>query len=174
MAWRTCDVAVPIHIRGVGGPNHFHQWLSDPKNGRCGSNYKRVILENILWIKFMSVSGEIALRWMPQNTHDDKSRLVQEMAWCHQAASHYLSQCWYRSTMLPYDVTRSKWITTAEDQDCKALIFSVVVEHQNKLTNQQEWPLKLDTLLLLWHGLNTWCGSSHTYKGEAESVWRCP
>ena len=25
---------------------------------------------------------------------DDKSTLVQVMAWCRQAASHYLSQCW--------------------------------------------------------------------------------
>ena len=30
--------------------------------------------------------------------------LVQVMAWCRQATSHYLSQCWQRS-LLPYDVT---------------------------------------------------------------------
>ena len=28
---------------------------------------------------------------------DYKSALVQVMAWCHQATSHYLSQCWPRS-----------------------------------------------------------------------------
>ena len=28
------------------------------------------------------------------NLTDDKPALVQVMAWCHQAASHYLSQCW--------------------------------------------------------------------------------
>ena len=43
-----------------------------------------------------------ALRSMPQ---DGKSMLVQVMAWCHQAASHYLSQCW-PSSMLPYSITR--------------------------------------------------------------------
>ena len=32
---------------------------------------------------------------------DEKSTLVQIMAWCRQAASHYLSQCWPRF-MLPY------------------------------------------------------------------------
>ena len=37
----------------------------------------------------MSASCEIALRWMPENTFDDKSTLVQVMAWCHQATSHY-------------------------------------------------------------------------------------
>ena len=31
------------------------------------------------------------------------------MAWCHQATSHYLSQCWPRS-LSPYDVTRPQWI----------------------------------------------------------------
>ena len=31
--------------------------------------------------------------------------LVQVMAWCHQATSHYLSPCWPRS-MLPYGATR--------------------------------------------------------------------
>ena len=31
------------------------------------------------------------------------------MAWCHQATSHYLSQCWPRS-LSPYGVTRSQWV----------------------------------------------------------------
>ena len=48
----------------------------------------------MLRINFMRTSGEIALRWVPRNTFDDKSALVQVMAWCHQATSHYLGQCW--------------------------------------------------------------------------------
>ena len=40
---------------------------------------------------------------------DDKSTLVQIMAWCHQAPSHYLNQCWPRSVM-PYGVTRPQWV----------------------------------------------------------------
>ena len=39
----------------------------------------------------------------------DKSTLVQLMAWCHQATSHYLSQCWLRS-MSPFGVTRPQWV----------------------------------------------------------------
>ena len=31
---------------------------------------------------------------------DDQSTLVQVIAWCHQATSHYLSQCWPRSLSL--------------------------------------------------------------------------
>ena len=44
-----------------------------------------------------------------QDLIEDKSTLVQVMAWCHQAPSHYLSQCWPRS-MSPYGITRSQWV----------------------------------------------------------------
>ena len=37
--------------------------------------------------------------------------LIQVMAWCRQATSHYLSQCWPRS-MTPIDVTRPQWVIT--------------------------------------------------------------
>ena len=51
----------------------------------------------------------LSCRRMPQNPFDDKSTLVQVMAWCHQATSHYLSQCWPRS-MSQYGVTRPHWV----------------------------------------------------------------
>ena len=40
---------------------------------------------------------EIALRRKSLDLTDDKSTLVQVMAWCHHATSHYLNQCWPRS-----------------------------------------------------------------------------
>ena len=40
---------------------------------------------------------------------DEKSTLVQVMAWCRQATSHYLIQCW-PSSMLPFGVTRPQWV----------------------------------------------------------------
>ena len=40
---------------------------------------------------------------------DDKSTLVQVMAWCRQTTSHYLSQCW-PSSMSPYGVIRPQWV----------------------------------------------------------------
>ena len=55
------------------------------------------------------ISYEIAIRRMPLDLTDDKSTLVQVMAWCHQATSHYLSQCWPRS-LSPYGVTRPQWV----------------------------------------------------------------
>ena len=48
---------------------------------------------------------EIALKRMSLDLTDDKSTLVQVMAWCLQATSHYLSQCWSIS-MASHGVTR--------------------------------------------------------------------
>ena len=38
-----------------------------------------------------------------------KLTLIQVMAWCHQATSHYLSQCWPRS-ISPYGISRPQWV----------------------------------------------------------------
>ena len=59
--------------------------------------------------RYLEQSCEIALRWMPKDTFDDKSTLVQVMAWCCQATSHYMNQCWPRSPML-YGVIRPQWV----------------------------------------------------------------
>ena len=48
---------------------------------------------------------------MPLDRTDDKSTLVQVMAWCHQATSHYLNQCWPRF-MSPCGVTRPQWVNS--------------------------------------------------------------
>ena len=53
-------------------------------------------------------SCEIPLSWISLNL-TDKSTLVQVMAWCRQATSHYLNQCWPRS-MSPYGITRPQWV----------------------------------------------------------------
>ena len=55
------------------------------------------------------ISCEIALIWMSLDFTDDQSTLVQVMAWCRQATSHYLSQCWPRS-LSPYGATRPQWV----------------------------------------------------------------
>ena len=70
--------------------------------------FQNVFFKLISWIDTLSNSCETALRSMPQNPSDDKSTLVQVMAWCRQAASHYLSQCCPRS-LSPYGVTRPHW-----------------------------------------------------------------
>ena len=48
---------------------------------------------------------EIALRWMPRNHTNEKSTLIQVVAWGCHATSHYLNQCWPRC-VTTYGVTR--------------------------------------------------------------------
>ena len=73
--------------------------------GKFEWNFRYVILKWILVIDGWGISCEIALVWMSLDFTDDQSTLVQVMAWCRQATSHYLSQCW-PSSMSPYGVTR--------------------------------------------------------------------
>ena len=64
----------------------------------------------VLLIGIFTYSHDNPLRWMPRDLTDDKSTLVEVMAWCHQATSHYPNQCW-RSSMLPYGITRANELT---------------------------------------------------------------
>ena len=70
---------------------------------------KNIILKLITQNNSLGIHREIALRWMPQKLSNEKLTLVQLMAWCHQATSHYLSHCWPRS-MSPYCITRPQWV----------------------------------------------------------------
>ena len=82
--------------------------------GRCCSIFKLVIFKLISRRDLLSISYEIALRWMSQDLAEDYSTVVQVMAWCRQAASHYLHKCWPRS-MSPYGVSRPQWVKSATD-----------------------------------------------------------
>ena len=103
---------VSIILEGVWTPNSVVP-------GRSRNNFKNVILDVILLIVIFtssyentdgwSNSVEIALRLMPQDLTHDRSTLVQVMARCHLAPSHYLSQCWPRS-LARYGITRPQCI----------------------------------------------------------------
>ena len=51
----------------------------------------------------------VVLRWKSLNLTDTKSTLVQVMAWCRQATSHYLSHSWPKF-ISPYSVTMPRWV----------------------------------------------------------------
>ena len=80
--------------------------------GRSECDFKNVIFNLVLLIGIFRSSHDDILWWMPQELTDDQSTLVQVMAWCRQATSHYLSQCWLRS-LSPYGVTRPQWVKVA-------------------------------------------------------------
>ena len=62
------------------------------------------------------ISCAIHLIWMSQGFSDDKSTLVQVIAWCRQATSHYLNQCWPKSK-LTYGVIRPYCVNSSWPSD---------------------------------------------------------
>ena len=84
-------------------------WPSLVLIGRSGHKSKSIIFKLIEQHNSLSTLSEIALRWMPQDFTNEKSMVLQVMDWCHQATSHYLSQCCPRS-MSPYGITRSQCV----------------------------------------------------------------
>ena len=77
--------------------------------GKFEWHFKYLIFQIISVIDGWGISCELALRWMSLHFTDDKSTLVQVMAWCRQATSHYLGQCWPRS-LSPYGITGPQWV----------------------------------------------------------------
>ena len=73
--------------------------------GRPRCHFKTAIFNIVLLIGIFTSSKDNALRWMPRDLTDDKSTL----AWCSQATSHYLSQCW-PCLKSSYGVTRPQWV----------------------------------------------------------------
>ena len=60
-----------------------------PARSECNST--NGIFNLVLLTGIFRSSHDNALQWMPQDLTDDKSTLVQVMAWCRQATSHYLT-----------------------------------------------------------------------------------
>ena len=77
--------------------------------GRSECDSKTGIFNLVSLIGIFRSSDHNGLRWMPEDLTDDQSTLVQVMAWCRQATSHHLNQCWPRS-LPPYDITRPQWV----------------------------------------------------------------
>ena len=68
-------------------------------------NFRRVLSKPITVVDGWDSSCEIAYRRISLDLTDNKSILVQVMACCRQATSHYLNQCWH-SFLWPNGVTR--------------------------------------------------------------------
>ena len=89
-----------VHVLGP----EYEDDLNSLASGRFGYNSKNWIFNLVLLIGIFRFTHDNALRLMPQDLTDDKSMLVQVMAWCRQATSHFQSQCWL-SSLTPYCVT---------------------------------------------------------------------
>ena len=119
--------------------------------GRPGCHFKTAIFILVSLIGIFTSSNDDALRWIPWDLTDDKSTLFQVMAWCGQAASHYLSQCWPRS-MLPYGVTRPQWVNrqqavtwTNDGLVYWGMYASLTLE---ELTLNRKWVNAIETVIM--------------------------
>ena len=83
--------------------NHHVINLLSP--GKCWGNFLSVIsFKLIIQNRNLSFLCEISPSWILPILDDDKSNLVQVMAWCRQTASHYLTQG------SPYGIIRSPFV----------------------------------------------------------------
>ena len=120
--------------------------------GKFESNFRYLISQITSVIDGWGISCELALRWMSLNLTDDESTLVQVMAWCRQATSHYLRQCWPRSLSL-YGVTRPQWVKSQSVyiQDPNSVITvpaDVLAPNGARTSAGTVLTIKLDTLSL--------------------------
>ena len=80
-----------------------------------------------------------------------KSTLVQVMAWCRQATSHYLSQCWPWS-LSSYGVIRQQLVKWYEHTVNPNLFFS---HWSESISNCKSSPIFL-WCWLIWNAWNIW------------------
>ena len=105
MSW---DIRTKHWVSSKKDGTPVHQYLTHWSLGDVTLIWK-VLFKPIIQNSILRNCCGIALRWMPQNLTNAKSTMVQVMAWCRQATSHYLSQCRPMS-MSPYGVTRPQWV----------------------------------------------------------------
>ena len=134
---------------------------------RFGWNCREIIFKVILVIDGQGISFKIALKWMTLDFTDDKSTLVQVMAWCHQVTSHYLSQCWTRS-MSPYGITRPQWVNRCincciccETGFCAT--FQVMVGQSTHITTVQATIFHVNQQYVM-----TYCNQSYWHTHELD------
>ena len=140
-----------------------HHWLTHWSLGDVDVILNIMLFKLKSRAEFLSISCEIALRWMPQDFTDDKSTLVQVMAWCRQATSHYLSQCWHRS-LLPYGVTRPLWVMVMAGSllSTKPLLESMLIpgssttECVQTKCNKFQWNMNSNTNQYFSPYINKW------------------
>ena len=113
VSWQNKMLRISVLERGFTFKNSSSlwkfDWLTHWPLGDLKKKMRKVIFQLISLIGGWGIFCKIALKWMSMDLTDDKSTLVQVMAWCRQATSHYLSQCWPRSVS-PYGVSRPQWV----------------------------------------------------------------
>ena len=97
-------------------------------------------------------------QWIALDLTDDKSTLVQVMAWCRQATSLYLSQCWSKPVS-SYDVPRPQWVNGYQSDMIHSLTVSQTAAGTwRHVFNWQYTKTKYIQLMFFIHWLFSQCG----------------
>ena len=124
VAFLPCDKNSGRHGKWING--HTKTTESDTLDSlapeECQYKFRYVIFKRILVIDGWGISCEITLIWMSLDLNDEKSTLVQVMAWCRQAPSHYLSQSWPRS-LSTYGVTRPQGVNVPLTRKANSFVY---------------------------------------------------
>ena len=126
LIWSICCACLVHHIMElcIKWCDYHQPYINSLGPGKFKWNFRHVIFKQIVVIGGWGISCEITLIWMSLVFTDDQSILVHVMAWCRQATSHYLSQCWPRFISL-YGVTSPLWVNNV-DNITKAYIYLVL------------------------------------------------
>ena len=114
------------------------------------------------------ISSDIALRWITLDLCDDKSTLVQVMAWCRQASSHYLNPCWPRSQWVnsspPSAAYMHQWNGSALVQVMACCLFGTKPLPEPMLTYCQ---------LDCWEQISVKLESKFYHFHSRKCIWNC-
>ena len=106
-----------------------------------GFDFECFIFKYIVVIIFLSISITMTIMWMMQYPINEKTTLVQVMAWCHQATSHFLSQHW-SITMSLHGATSPQWVKlefSHPNYNVKHFIICQAITLRAKSTNNWNW-----------------------------------
>ena len=109
--WNLENVQFPKfgYLRHERPLYHLVSHINSLAPGKFEQNFRHVNFKHTLVIDGWGIFCKFALIWMSLDFTDAQSTLVQVMAWCRQATSHYPSQCLPRSLSL-YGVTRPQCV----------------------------------------------------------------
>ena len=96
-------------IQKKNGPFDVSLLISLVGVGICNCVIFKCIVIIFLSITVFLASGE--WHWTILMT-SPYSLLVQVMAWCHQATSHYLNQCCHHTCIMTYGITWPQWVNS--------------------------------------------------------------
>ena len=122
---------------------------------------------------------------MPQDLTDDKSTLVLVMAWCRQATSHYLNQCW-PSALTHICGTRGRWVNiesylrdhfayaTSQWETLQYNVVSHGLGTYTKWSFQSYCKVKVSKALSAHFSINTECSAITTWSTFSKILAKDP